>query len=519
MLILLPVFLMLATALALFVLRLGRPDFKYPWLVAVGGASLAFASLFLWQGRFPLSLSLPPWQPETVFLYSPALLGDGISWPYALALAALAGAVIWTSVVRLENEPLSWAGVLLLAALGTLAVAAGNPLTLVLVWSAIDLTELLIMLRSSEGESHTESVVVAFAARLAGTGMLLFASMVSLGAGTPMDFRAVPASAGIYLLVASGLRLGVLPLHLPYRKENVLRRGFGTALRLVSAAASLALLARIPAGALPSPLKPAFLVLAALTALYAGWMWLRASDEVLGRPFWVLGLASFSIAASLRADPVGSTGWGLALILSGGLLFLFSARQRSILWLVFLGLWGLSSLPYSPTAAAWQSGEQASWLLLLPFLPAQALFMAGFVRHALHPGETSLESQEQWVKAIYPTGLLLLVGTSILLGWWGWDGAQLTGQWGLAIIVAALAAGAFVLARRTLVRDEPGGGSAQWVRLLRLEWLYRFLTAVYRALRRIADLVTAALEGEGGLLWSFLLLVLIVSVISTRWQP
>jgi hypothetical protein len=519
MIIFLPVALMLLTALTLVILRFARPGFKYPWMVAIGGATLAFASVLAWQIDFPKSFSLPPWQPSTVFRYSPIWLADGTSWPYALALAALAAAVIWTSVVRLENEPLSWAGTLLLCSLGILAVTAGNPLTLVLTWSALDLAELITMLRSTEGEAQNQSVAIALATRLGGTGLVLVASTIHSTSGGSLDFRLTPGSVGIYLLMAAGLRLGVLPLHLPYRKENVLRRGLGTTLRLVSAAASLSLLARIPPSALESRLPPYLLILAAITALYAGWMWLRASDEVIGRPFWVLGLASLAVAASLRGNPAGSTGWGTALVLSGGLLFLFSARQRSILWIMLAGLWGASALPFSLTAAGWSGVGASSWALMLPFPVAQALLLAGFVRHTLHPGETSLESQEKWVQVIYPTGLLVMGGTIVLLGLWGWPGALVTGPWLTGAIAVLLAAVFVVLASRLLVRLTPGSDSAQWVRIFRLGWLYALLAAVFRWLGWLADLITRTLEGEGGLLWSFLLLVLIISVLSTRGQP
>ncbi len=391
MLILLSVSLLFLTALALLFLRLISPKFKYPWMIASGGAMLAFVSVFLWQLHFPQSVSLPSWQLLTPFLYTPAWLADGISWPYALALAALAMAVIWTSVVRAETESMAWTGTLTLTALGILAVTAENPLTLLLAWSFIDLFELIMMLRSVDGESQTEGVIIAFAVRLTGTGLVLWANLVSSAAGTPLDFRSIPPNIGIYLLIASGLRLGVLPLHLPYRKENVFRRGFGTALRLVSAAASLALLARISATSLKSPLTPYLLILAAITALYAGWMWLRASDEILGRPFWILGFASLAVAESLRSNQAGSVGWGVAMVLCGGALFLFSARQRNILWLFFLAPLVLSSLPFSLTASAWQTGNSVSWLFIIPFLLAEALLIAGFLRHALHPGETRLE--------------------------------------------------------------------------------------------------------------------------------
>lgn len=512
MLISLPVLFLVLAALALLILRLFRPNFKYPWVVALSGAILAFAGVMLWQVRFPASASLPAWQPLSVFNYIPTWLADGVSWPYALSLTALAAAIILTSVVRNENAPMPWAGTLLLTALGILAVSAGDPLTLILAWTAIDLAELITMLRSTEGESQNRAVVVAFAIRLVGTGFVIWASAVSSAAHLPMNFDRITSNAGIYLLFASGLRLGVLPLHLPYRKENVLRRGFGTSLRLVSAAASLSVLARLPAGTLDSPWTPFLLALTALPAIYAGWMWLRASDEIPGRPFWVLGMAALAVASTLRASPEGSIGWGVALILCGGLVFLYSARQRNILWLPLLGLWGISALPFSPSAAAWTTGNSASWFFLLPFLPAQALLIAGFIRHALHPGETSLESQERWARILYPAGLFLLAGSSVLLGLWGWDGSRTFGVWWAAIPVALLAVGAVILALKVLARTQ--SAITQWGDVLRLDSFYKFLNSIVRFLERLARFVTTTLEGEGGIFWSILLLVLILSLLS-----
>jgi len=516
MLILLPVILMLLTALGLLFLRLVRPEFKFPWILAAGGAIMALASVILWQINLPQSISLASQKLGTIFPTVPAWHADAISWPYALALTALATAIIWTSAVRSKNIPMSWAGTLALSALGILAVTAGNPLTLLLAWSAIDLFELIAMLRSTDGEGQIEGVIIAFAVRLVGTGLVIWADMVSVAGGTSLDFRSIPASSGVYLLLAAGLRLGVLPLHLPYRKEDVVRRGFGTTLRLVSAAASLALVGRIPATALKSTLSPYLLILAAIAGLYGGWMWLRSSDEIMGRPFWILGIASISIAESLRGNPLGSTGWGVALIICGGVLFLFSARRKSILWLPLLGLWVLSALPYSLTASSWQTGNEISGLFIIPFLPAQALLMAGYLRHTIHPGETSLESQEKWVKIIYPTGLLILIAIAFLLGLWGWPGSRIVGPWWLASVAILLAASFTILARRFLFRLPSASISSQWTRIFRLEWVYSILAALYNFLRRIVVAITGAFEGEGGLLWTFLFLILILSLISSQ---
>jgi hypothetical protein len=516
MLIYIPIILMLLTALVLLILRFARPNFKYPWMLAVSGATLSLVSVFFWQLHFPQTFSLPAWQLSTSFLYIPSWLADGVSWPYALSLAALAAAVIWTSVVRAERDPVSWAGTLILTALGILAVAAENPITLLLAWSAIDIFEFITTLRSTEGEDQIEGVIIAFAVRLAGTGLVLLANLVSISKGTVLDFRSIPTGTGILLLVAAGLRLGVLPLHLPYRKDNVVRRGFGTALRLVSAASSLALLARIPASAMNSKLTPFLLILTAITALYAGWNWLNASDEILGRPFWILGCAAMAVGETLTGNLIGSTAWGVALILCGAVLFLFSAREKSIIWLPLITMIALSTLPFTLAAGAWRLADSSPWLFVIPFVPAQALLIAGYLRHTLHPGETSLESQAKWVKIIYPFGLFFPVMASILLGFWGWSGAGNTGIWWLALIVLLITSGVMYLFLKKNFRNQSINRYGQWTEIFRIKWFYVFLSRLFSIIRRIMDGITASLEGEGGLLWSLLLLALILSLLSTQ---
>lgn len=519
MLILLPLLLLILTALALVILRLARPNFKYSWLIASGGAILALIAVFLWQLRLPQTLALPAWQLQAFFYYSPTWLADSVSWPYALSLTALALAIILTSVVRTNVNPMAWARTFMLTALGLLAVTAENPLALVLAWTALDLTELVTTLLSVEGESQSEGVVVAFAARLAGTGLVIWASILSVTSGTSLSFINVPARAGIYFLLAAGLRLGVLPLHLPYRHENTLRRGFGSSLRLVSAASSLVLLARIPASAVNASLTPYLLTLAALAALYAGWMWIRASDELTGRPYWMLGMASLAVAASLRANPTGSIAWGIALLLGGGYLFLNSARQRSLIWLSLFALWGLTALPFSLTASGWtmrstySGGMQISALFWILFLPAQALLLAGFFRHSSNVGETSLESQLPWVKVIYPLGLLLLPLSQVLLGLWGWEGARQVGIWWAALTALVLSAGLAWLAIKVLTRLTIPGATSRWGDVLRLNWLYRAAWAIYRSLGQVSQVITSTLEGDGGVIWSFILLLLALSLL------
>ena len=121
---------------------------------------------------------------------------------------------------------------------------------------------------------------------------------------------------------------------------------------MVTAASSLVLVARIAGVGAPARSVPLLLGLAGLAALYAGVYWAGARDELDGRRYWIFGMAALSLAAAARAQEEASLALGMALLLSGSMLFLFSARHRLLLPIAVLGLLGFSGLPYTP---AWQA--------------------------------------------------------------------------------------------------------------------------------------------------------------------
>jgi hypothetical protein len=521
MFILITVTTLFITAIVLLVLNFAAPTFRYNWLIATGGALLAWISVFVWQTQMPLSLQFPAWQPELLFSQSPTFVGDGIAWTFTLSLATLCLAIILTAVVRSNfPRPINWVGTLILTSLGILAVVADNPLTLVLIWSAIDISELIAQMRVVEDPKLSERTVVAFASRAAGIFVLLWADMVSVANGQALDFRSAPPQAGLYLVVAAGLRIGVLPLHLPYSGESALRRGFGTGLRMISAASSLILLARIPATSLTSPVTPYLLILVSLAAIFGGWQWLRAPDELTGRPFWLIGMGSLAVAAALRANPVGATAWGCGLILAGGALFLSSEQSKWLSRILLVGAWGISALPFSLTATGWNSGlipPLLGWLAWPPLILAQAMLVAGFIRHSLRMAtRASSEDQPLWAKNVYPIGISVLLFVIILLGLYGWEGTLEFGSWFVAVLTSLLILGLMWLTPRLRVLNPV---RAHWVRPTSASWLdsgYQAVGIVYRQLRRVSNVISNVLEGESGVMWTLLVLVLFASFFAQR---
>lgn len=321
-------------------------------------------------------------------------------------------------------------------------------------------------------------------------------------------------------MLAAALRIGVLPLHLPYSGESALRRGFGTGLRMISAASSLILLARVPSSSLASPLTPYLAILVSLAAIYGGWQWLRAPDELTGRPFWLIGMGSLAVAAALRANPIGAAAWGCGLILAGGALFMSSEQNKWLTRALLIGAWGISALPFSLTATGWNSGiipPLLSWLAWPFLILAHAMLVAGFVRHSLRTTtRASTEDQPIWAKNVYPSGIALLLFMIILLAFYGWGGTLQFGNWFVSLLTTLLTAGLLWLSPRLRVLNPI---RAHWVRPTNaswLEWSYQALWNIYRQLGRASNIISNVLEGESGVMWTLLFLALFISYFAQR---
>ena len=514
MLILITVLILFLTALSLLLLRLFRPDFRYSWILSVAGAFLAWISVLAWRFSMPIVLSLPSWQPALLFPDSPFFLVDQSSWPYAFSLVTLFLGTLLTAIARpnLNNIPI-WAGTLALGSVGIFAILADNPLTLVLAWTAIDLAELFTLLSSVKGKNLRERVVISFTTRVFGSAFLLWANFASVAAGGALNFVAAPSQAGIYMVIAAGLRLGVLPMHLPFRTESALRRGFGTVLRLTSAASSLVLLARIPFASLHSPLIPYLLGLITIAALYSSWMWLRASTILDARPYWVLGMGSLALAATLRANPTGSIAWGLALIFGGGALFLSSVEHPWLKRGLFLNIAFIAALPFTLTASGWI--ENKTWWFFTPFLMvAHALLLAGYFRHARRSQDTPLNATNLFLRTLYPSGVLIFTLSLLVLGLIGWEGAAQLGTWLPGLVTALLAAGLIWLRPRIRALNPL---EAHWLTPnteTGFNRVYDFSWNIYYALRNLIEQITNILESDGGILWALLFLIVFASMLS-----
>jgi hypothetical protein len=517
MIILTPIALLLCTALGMLLLRWFRPRFSYFWLVAATGTLLAWPTAFYLRSQIPIKFTLVTWEPSGLFPVSPILQLDEISWSFVITLVTLALAVVLTDVVRAEGTRwTAWAGTLAISALGIFAVMASNTLTLLLAWAAIDLAEFSILIIQILQSEIRERIVLAFSTRAAGIMLLVAAGISAQVSGKGLDFSTATTQTNLLFILAASLRLGVLPLHVPFLENARLRHGLGTIMRLIPAAAGLVLLVRVAPTGVPKAALPSLNLFTGLAALYAGISWLNAPNELDGRPFWILGGASLAVAATLKAQPQASLAWGITTLLAGGLIFLTSVRHQRLLPLLLLGVVAISMLPLTPTWPTIQLYKAGFTAISIVFLLAQSLLLVGYLRHTLRPLQKP-GSLERWIWLIYPLGLALLPTVLFLVAYRNGSAPQsvpaLAQAWPTVVLLAM--SGLFVVAWRRGFRLPPSlVNSLQ--SFFSFNWLYRLVWGVYQQLSRVVAFLNLIQEGEGGILWTLLLLTLLLSLLIER---
>ncbi|MCE1253840.1 MAG: hypothetical protein LWX83_09855, partial [Anaerolineae bacterium] len=412
MIILLPVGILILASLAIIILQQYKVGVGYAWFIAAGAALVSWGIILAlhWYPVMPFTIEGSGLAKEFNTLF--AFQIDLFSFPYAFSLVTLGLVVVITDLARFQihnNNPWSWAAMLAITGTGLLAIYAVSPLTIIFTWTIIDLIEMAFIIRSLDEDSLILENILAFAARIGGTMMVVIAAFYSRSLGQELILSSVLPPVGIFLLMAAGLRLGIIPLHLPYRETGV-RRGLGTVIRMAAPASSLVVLARLPGDIVLPEWETLLEVLLTITMLYASLMWLMAENEIVGRPFWIITLSAYTFGCAIRYQAGASISLGIGMLLSGGVLFLYSARKKNLLFIPLLGLLGISGLPFTPLASSWQGlvGGQGGFLFSLGFVISQILLLSGYLRHAVQPGD-SYDEMARWAQILYPIGLILLV--------------------------------------------------------------------------------------------------------------
>ncbi len=550
------------------ILRWVRPKLGIQGFLAVLAVLAGLVMGALARLDIPFTIVLSHWAPTSLFAISPTLQIDDIAWYFSLALISISFTTVFTSIARSgqtikptsvtgqnnlnhidegeSNQPakqdgqpapsdngvsihgwLLWVIILLITSLGLLAVGAANLLTLLLAWVAIDLVEIPILMGHTLRSDIRERISIVFSSKMISFGLVIAAALILWALRGSLNISDITYPASVLLILAAGFRLVSIPLQFPLRPGSFMRSELATILYLAPAASSYILLVRLAPLGINESFSAILLFIILLIGIISAIRWLSATDEQSGSAGWMVGSASLVIGAALLRQPLACLAWSLASLLSAGLLFSMFIRRRSLIPLIILGIFNLSTLPFSPSWQATSILQSPSNLLDLPFLFTfasivflliQSLLLAGFIRHSLRGVYPSAEDKsqhiEQWVWVVYPVGLAVIALTHLVIGWlivpqlgelslFAWISGPLT------MIVASL------LLFITWRAPQPFSFLNRYPKILTSNkllphgWFYSLSWQFYKAVSRLIGLFSTILEGDGGILWALVLFALI----------
>lgn len=523
-----PIIFLVLGALAIGAGELAR--LRRPTFIMLVTVVLALGALLTLQNTaLPVTQIVAAWQPISVFTVPLSFRVDQTAWVLALGLllAVIATAFVWGAYPG-QRRAAPRAVALLLTAAALAGFFASNLLTLAVAWGMLDLifvAALLIRGGSQVGQRAALAIVV----NTASTVCLWIAALSIENQSGSLYWHLFNASeqSRLWLMAAAVLRVGLYPFHqwLPIELGKEADRA--VMLFIVPTISGLALWTRMAlVGALPE--KSIVLALSVLSLVIGALLAWRSVQARQGSPYIALGLAGFvGLLVVLAPEPATLTAATLNWMFV--VFSLFVARgldRRQPYWIAgtLVAVLSLSAVPGTLGFVVQQSLIQAAltdkqWLPLAATVFAQTMLVAAAVRLLMSDVDAGAPAQLlrkiSWIGAlafsafpligfaVAPDLIPALPATSTLIKEFnpiGWLLLGATGVAGLALVWRGPLFG----------RGATAGPQAVANRVLRLEWLNYAVFYVIDRLTGLLRALASVLEGEGGLLWTVILIVIVV---------
>ena len=423
---------------------------------------------------------------------------DARTWSFAVIALAMLLAIALTDAARAERVPAEgngWAGVLLAGAVAIPAVLAASPWTFGAVWAVIDIGALSADLgRLSRARHRNAAVWVAFARALtwlaAGVtavlwldrqheAMLLWFGVLALRLWVAMlEPGVMAADRPPWRLAWSVVYLWSVLAAAGWASEQVWTQ------------------------------SDVLLGILSVLALWGVWRWQRTRTPLRQVAASGVALGGIALMASVRGLPAATWAWSLLAVFPV-LGLVLAPHRRRVMWLFFVLLaGGMSLLPFTPASAAvalWTPRFEG-WMVLPGVVLVGSLMALVRQGMALPFPDKPLPREKQ---AFCVLGMAVWTGT-----FWGWRFWQVAApvdvavwlQWvpGGAALAAAL--GLWMAFRRVNLRmDYAEAKLSQGIGRLTGYIFWRG----YRLVGRFLRFLSLLLEGDGGVLWALVLLVML----------
>lgn len=418
-------------------------------------------------------------------------------------------------------------GTLAISAFGLMSIFSASGLTFLLTWVVIDISEFAVLTIIIKEESKHQIAVTSLFTRTIGIFFLILVLVLQSKDNLFPSGNEISSVFGILIIIVAILRMGIIPIHIPYSEDPKIRRGIGSILRFTPILSVFSFLLTFGTQEYSRTQNNWLTIIFTIAAVFGAVSWYFAENKLAGRPYWIFTLGCLALLGYIRSTTDVIIGIAAMMMAGGTMLFLPSPRTRRINMVVLLSVFGILTLPFTPTAVLpvglW--GEKIS-LSNIFIIACISLLISGWINHAYRQDEET-EHQESWVWLFQTLALIILIAAPWIAEIFFLERVSNIYFWWYAVILFAVSGS--ILALHFYRKREKNRISTiylnikRWIdpvllyadRFFRFEWLIQIIRGLGNFISVSMNLLVRVLEGDGGILWSFLFLVLLASLLIT----
>ncbi len=514
--------LIIAAAIAFYFQQRGLRT-AYIWLVITAICMGVWILLFLIPVERATPFVIRNWFQIGMHSVSLNFGLNAFNWPFVFSVAAFNISFFLSAVVRLDirSDMKYWLTQLMLTAAAIMAITVSNIWTLLIMWTALDILFFFYnyyVIRSAYTIQIFRTMIIKFF----GSMLLIWNIARSFRGDVNFSLDFLSQGSGLSLFLAAFLHSGVLPLTFQIENnrtetDRVIQNTFKAVNFLTSFFIVPYLI--IPEQPLIALLVFKLIALAATMVFSYQWM-ISISSTGFG---YLLAAISGIIFFLLLSGSTISVAYLLLSTFFSMLWFtLFTHRGKGVY--IYLGffLLTISGLPFTIFSLGARGFlDQGLSINSLILLISYVFILTGFVNRGVEKQDNFYEL-EPWYQAVYLTGLFMFIFSLFVISIKSFSSVgEETYLWWLSLGVIISSAGLNVgfsrKNRKSLVSSRTADMRyGEITSFFSLNWLFRITNLIRQKFGKLITGFSLLLEGEGGVLWALVLLILMISLINPQ---
>lgn len=515
----LPLAILLGAAVIVVIVQFVPRGIGISWLLSVFLAMTAWLVLMILKPGMPYVFTGMYWLPIGINTLMPDLEINSITWQFAFFIVSLviAGLLISSSRFGSDSNPTEWIGLLLIGAVGYVGVGSSNILTASLVFGFFSLLEVFVIFTSFNSKEINKSLLLNIGWKNSSTFLLLAAYGWQLSLNLTTDEWKFLQPIPVYLMIGAFLlRLGIFPFQTNRQQILDKKNGFQVVRNIIEFLMIVSICGQLPFYPLPPSIKIFFLgYLLVIGTISSTRIWRNREESQTGNfSMWLPFAGSMVIASTILGFGYAAISLGLTIAALGSIIFFIIQTNSLSKTAGIISLLGFSGIPMFPNAIGFSGFGLSQDFPGILFLISIVIFCVRAYFFIINRRIAEDVEQEQWTRLFSPLGLIFPVISTWVIFLPGFLSGS-TPSYSLIGLLTFILILAFILVRRFRFFEN-----SRFVTLID-EFFTKFkkYCTVLPGKRIISSLAHSPIylilnlfEGEGGVLWSVLALVLIVTI-------